>query len=79
MNKSMEGLGLLAETVELGQTSGMFHVDDAWQAAGSVWAALNGVLVLMAHPLRQRLLRSDLETMFQATLDLVVRGLKDGQ
>ena len=79
MNRSMEGLGLLAETVEAGKSSGVFHVDDAWQAAGSVWAALNGVLVLMAHPLRQRLLRSDLETMFQATLDLVVRGLKDGQ
>jgi hypothetical protein len=44
-----------------------------------VWAALNGVLVLMAHPLRQSLLKSDLETMFQATLDLVVRGLQDGQ
>jgi AcrR family transcriptional regulator len=79
MNRSLEGLGLLAETVELGKSAGVFHVDDAWQAAGSVWAALNGVLVLMAHPLRQRLLRSDLETMFQATLDLVVRGLKDGR
>jgi hypothetical protein len=43
-----------------------------------VWAALNGVLVLMAHPLRQRMLQSDLETMFQATLELVIRGLKDG-
>ncbi len=57
----------------------MFHVEDPWQAAGSVWAALNGVLVLMGHPLRQQLLRSDLETMFEATLDLVLRGLKDGR
>jgi AcrR family transcriptional regulator len=79
MNKSLQGLNLLAQTIELGRGAGMFHVDDAWQAAGSVWAALNGVLVLMAHPLRQRLLRSDLNTMFQATLDLVVRGLKDGE
>ena len=78
MNKSMQGLDLLAQTIELGRESGMFYVEDAWQAAGSVWAALNGVLVLMAHPLRQKLLRSDLKTMFQATLDLVVRGLKDG-
>jgi hypothetical protein len=79
MNKSMQGLGLLAETIEQGRKAGVFFVDDAWQAAGLVWAALNGVLVLMAHPLRQRLLRSDLNTMFQATLDLVVRGLKDGR
>jgi AcrR family transcriptional regulator len=78
LSSSMKGLALVARTIEQGKGSGVFHVDDAWQAAGSVWAAINGVLVLMAHPLRQRLLQSDLETMFQATLDLVVRGLKDG-
>ena len=33
----------------------------------------------MGHPLRQQLLRSNLETMFEATLDLVLRGLKDGR
>jgi AcrR family transcriptional regulator len=77
LEKSMHGLTLLTQTIERGKESGVFRVDDPWQAAGSVWAALNGVLVLMAHPLRQRLLKSDLQTMFQATLDLVVRGLKD--
>jgi AcrR family transcriptional regulator len=77
LEKSMHGLALLTRTIERGKESGAFRVDDPWQAAGSVWAALNGVLVLMAHPLRQRLLQNDLQTMFQATLDLVVRGLKD--
>ena len=76
LNQSLQGLELVAQTIEMGKTSGVFQVDDPWQAAGSVWAALNGVLVLMAHPLRQRMLRNDLETMFEATLDLVVRGLK---
>ena len=79
LNKSLQGLNLVAQTIEQGKISGEFHIDDPWQAAGSVWAALNGVLVLMAHPLRQRMLRNDLVTMFQATLDLVVKGLKDGQ
>ena len=79
LNKSLQGLDLLARTIEAGKASGAFHLDYPWQAAGSVWAALNGVLVLMAHPLRQRLLRYNLEIMFQSTLDLVVRGLKDGQ
>jgi AcrR family transcriptional regulator len=78
LDQSLRGLDLLAQTIQRGQAEGVFHVDDAWQAAGSAWAALNGVLVLMAHPLRQRMLRSDLETMFQATLELVIRGLKDG-
>ena len=77
MNRSLQGLDLLARTIEQGKATGVFQVDDPWQAAGSVWAALNGVLVLMGHPLRQQLLRSDLETMFTATLDMVLRGLKD--
>ena len=79
LDKSLRGLALLAQTIDMGKSSGTFHVADPWQAAGSVWAALNGVLVLMANPLRQRLVRSDLETMFQATLDLVMRGLMDSQ
>jgi AcrR family transcriptional regulator len=79
LNKSLRGLELLAQTIEMGKGSGVFHVDDPWQAAGSVWASINGVLVLMAHPLRQQMLKSDLETMYHATLDLVVRGLKDGR
>jgi len=78
LEKSLQGLDLLARTIDRGIETGIFHVDDSWQAAGSVWAALNGVLVLMAHPLRRQLLRSDLETMFEASLDLVIRGLKDG-
>jgi TetR/AcrR family transcriptional regulator len=79
LNRSMQGLSLVARTIERGAQSGVFRLNDSWQAAGSVWAALNGVLVLMAHPLRRQLLKSDVRTMFQATLDLVIRGLKDGQ
>ena len=78
LSRSLQGLDLLARTIQAGKDTEAFEVDDPWQAAGSVWAALNGVLVLMAHPLRQQLLRSDLKTMFEATLDLVVEGLKHG-
>jgi AcrR family transcriptional regulator len=76
LNQSLRGLALVAKTIECGEASGAFHVNDSWQAAGSTWAALNGVLVLMAHPLRRQLLRSDVDTMFRATLDLVMAGLK---
>jgi hypothetical protein len=37
---------------------------------------MNGVMVLMAHPLRRQMLKVDLETAFQATLDLVLDGLR---
>jgi TetR/AcrR family transcriptional regulator len=76
LNRSLRGLDLLARTIEDGKVAGVFAADDPWRAAGSVWAAVNGVLVLMAHPLRQRMLQTDLETMFGVTLDLVIRGLK---
>jgi len=78
VDQSLRGLTLLAQTIEAGKTDDTFRVNDSWQAAGTVWAALNGVLVLMAHPLRQKILRSDVATMFKATLNLVLRGLKDG-
>ena len=74
----LQMVALLAQTIETGKAEGTFVTGDPWQAAGSVWAALNGVLVLMAHPLRQQMLKSDLDTMFQATLDLVTKGLKYG-
>jgi TetR/AcrR family transcriptional regulator len=79
LNRSMEGLNLLARTIQAGKECGVFCVDDPWRAAGSVWAALNGVLVLMAHPLRRQMLRNNVAEMFQSTLELVVRGLKYGQ
>ncbi len=78
LDQSLRGLELLARSIERGVAEGTFRVEDPWQAAGIVWAAINGVLVLMAHPLRRQMLRNDLEPMFQATLDLVVRGLKAG-
>ncbi len=77
LDKSLRGLALVAQTIEAGVRAGDFCVEDPWQAAGSVWAALNGVLVLMAHPLRQRMLKSTLQDMFQSTLDLVLKGLKE--
>ena len=78
LDRSLQGLGLLAKTLEHGNQQGDLCVEDPWRAAGSVWAALNGVLVLMAHPLRQRILRTDLSTMFHDTLNLVLNGLADG-
>jgi AcrR family transcriptional regulator len=79
LRKSLRGLDLVAQQVHLGIEMGAFHAKDHWQAAGSVWAALNGVLVLMAHPLRQRILHSSVDGMFEATLDLVLKGLTDGR
>jgi len=79
LKKSLQGLDLVAVQVRRGAEMGVFVTDDPWRAAGSVWAAINGVLVLMAHPMRQRMLRSSVDGMFDSTVDLVLRGLNDGK
>jgi AcrR family transcriptional regulator len=79
LDQSLRGLNLVAQTIEKGKNEGVFCVADVWRTAGSIWAALNGVLVLMAHPLRRRMLDSDVQTMFQSTLDLVLAALTSGE
>jgi TetR/AcrR family transcriptional regulator len=76
LDASLQGLDLLARQIRAGMETGEFRTGEPWQAAGSVWAALNGVLVLMAHPLRRLMLRQDVETLFQATIELVMTGLR---
>jgi len=79
LSKSLKGLDLVAQAIQQGKESGDFAVADSWRAAGSVWAALNGVLVLMGHPLRRKMLKNNAETMYQSTLNLVITGLKGQQ
>jgi AcrR family transcriptional regulator len=79
LKKSLRGFDLVAQQVHMGIDTGVFGAQDYWLASGSVWAALNGVLVLMAHPLRQRMLRSSVDGMFETTLNLILKGLADGR
>ena len=73
---SMQGLELVARAMREGVEAGSFEVNDPWRAAGVLWAALHGVLVLMAHPFRRQMLSVELEPMFEATLDLLLRAIK---
>ncbi|MBN1886435.1 MAG: TetR/AcrR family transcriptional regulator [Thermoflexales bacterium] len=79
LGKSLQGLNLVAQAIEQGKETGLFVAEDSWRAAGSVWAALNGVLVLMGHPLRRKMLKNNAETMYQSTLNLIITGLKGQQ
>ena len=72
----MRGLELVAKAMREGMEAGSFEVDDPWRVAGVLWAALHGVLVLMAHPLRRQMLSADLDSMFEATLDLFLQGIR---
>ena len=73
---SLRGLELLTEAVRQGVGDGDFASDDPRQTAGALWAALHGVLMLMGHSLRRQMLAVELEPMFEATLELQLRGLR---
>ncbi len=67
---------MLTEAVRQGVGDGDFASDDPRQTAGALWAALHGVLMLMGHSLRRQMLAVELEPMFEATLELQLRGLR---
>ncbi len=73
---SLRGLTWLVRTIQQGMDEGAFAPGEARQAAGATWAALNGVLVLLGHPLRRELLAADLDSLYAAALDLVLKGLR---
>mgnify|MGYP000633821605 CR=1 FL=1 len=76
LSKSLHGLELVADAVRQGVDEGHFIAENPRQTAGALWAALHGVLMLMGHPLRRQMLAVELESMFEATLELQLRGLR---
>jgi len=76
LQQSIRALDLVTQTVRQGVQAGEFACDDPKMSAGALWATLNGVLVLMANPLRRQMLSVELEPMFEATMALVLRGLR---
>ena len=68
-------LALAAQAVSDGMALGLFAPGDAHQAAGVLWAALNGALT--AQPVRREMMHTDASSLYHATLDLCLRGLKN--
>ena len=76
LEASMEGLDWAVRAVEQGIDDGVFDCCDARQAAATLWATLNGALRLMEHPLRREMLGVEREALYQAALDIVIKGLR---
>lgn len=75
-DSSRRNLQFVADVVQLGIDDDEFDVNSAWHAAGILWAALNGVLLLTHHPLRRELVGMPVEQMFQQTLDILLDGIR---
>jgi AcrR family transcriptional regulator len=76
LHRSLRGLRWVVRAVEQGVAEGEFAAGHAKQQAGMVWAALNGVLVLISHPLRRELVEQEVEQLYAGVLDTMLRGMK---
>jgi hypothetical protein len=74
--RSLRGFHWVVQAVQQGVDQGIFDVLEPRQAAAAVWASLNGVLVLLGHPLRREMIASDLESLYWTTFDVTLRGLQ---
>ncbi|HID88683.1 MAG TPA: TetR/AcrR family transcriptional regulator [Anaerolineae bacterium] len=76
LEASLEGLNWVVQAIEQGIEEGVFHCCDARQAAATLWATLNGVLELMAHPLRQEMVGVTPDVLYRTAIETIVRGLR---
>jgi hypothetical protein len=75
LETSNHTLALVAQAIADGMALGMFASGDAHQSAGVLWAALNGALTLVAHPIRREMMHVNASGLYRATLETCLRGL----
>jgi AcrR family transcriptional regulator len=75
LTESNRALELVAQAIADGMALGLFAAGDPRQAAGVLWAALNGALALMAHPIRREMMGTDATGLYRATVEVCLRGL----
>lgn len=76
IRESNRTLDLVSQAMSDGMALGLFAPDDARQAASVLWAALNGALALVAHPIRRTLVAAGPADLYRATLELCLKGLE---
>ncbi len=72
---SLNGIEWLERAVKQAQAEGLIAVENPREAASILWAGLNGVLVLLSHPLRAEIVATDLETLYGTMTDVLIDGL----
>ncbi len=74
--RSLHGIEWLERAVKQAQAEGLITVENPREAAGVLWAGLNGVLVLLSHPLRAEIIATDLESLYGTMTEVLISGLK---
>jgi response regulator of citrate/malate metabolism len=73
--RSLHGIEWLERAVKQAQEENLIVVQNTREAASVLWAGLNGVLVLLSHPLRAEILAADLESLYNAMTEVLIGGL----
>jgi AcrR family transcriptional regulator len=73
--RSTRGLAYVVQAIEQGVAEGELVAEDPKQAAGVIWSMLHGVYVILGHPLRREMMASDLESLYNAALEMAIKGL----
>lgn len=78
LSRSRRGFEWLVLAFEQGKQDGTLVTDDPQKAAALMWAGVNGVLVLLDHPLRREVIGDDVESMYRHMVDTLLKGLTKG-
>jgi AcrR family transcriptional regulator len=73
--RSLRAVEWLERAVQQAQVEGVITVANPREAAGVLWAGLNGVLVLLSHPLRAEIIATDLESLYKTMTEVLIEGL----
>ena len=73
--RSLHGIEWLERAVKQAQEENLIVVQNTREAASVLWAGLNGVLVLLSHPLRAEILATELESLYSAMTEVLIGGL----
>lgn len=76
LERSLRGLHRLTAVIDAGIRIGHYAPGNAKEKAAMIWSAVNGALVLYAHPLRRDMLNVDVATLYNGVLDLMLKGLR---
>jgi TetR/AcrR family transcriptional regulator len=68
-------LDLVSQVVADGMALGVFTAGEPRKVAGVLWAALNGALALLAHPVRRSMVPATREDFYRATLEMCLQGM----
>ncbi len=75
LEDSMHGFDLVVQAIQQGVDDGEFVTDHPRRTAAALWAALNGTVMLLGHPLRRTVVGAELPRLYQETLRLSLKGL----